>query len=72
MLASFGRMARTTSSRVTLTGDSVKGDNTMLIYADDAVDADAGELYDSTPRDFTIDKQGPRNVQRWWYGCQNP
>jgi len=23
-------------------------------------------------RDFTIDKQGPRNVQRWWYGCQNP
>jgi len=21
-------------------------------------------------RDFTIDPQGPRNVQRWWYGCQ--
>ena len=31
MLDSFGRMEKTTSSRATLTGDSVKGDNTMLI-----------------------------------------
>jgi len=23
-------------------------------------------------REFTIDSQGARNIQQWWYGCQNP
>ena len=59
---SFGRMARTTSSRAMITGGSAKGITRCFKQTANY----------STLRDFTIDSQGRRNVQKWWYGCASP